>query len=712
MRLDHRLSDKDTLFGSLSWSEQDKLNTPPFPGALDGAGFAGAVETNKGRNAQISYTRVWSPSIISETRLGFTRLVTARTQANADQDFFREFNIGGRNPFAVVGLNGGLPTLNPDGYSGFGGSEWLPTQQISNVWNLIQNVAINKGGHAFKFGFEGRDVRFPNFQVPSARGTFQFNRNRTENPQFPGVTGDGVASMLLGLAGGGTRVTTANGVSSLRKVYAGYFQDDWKVSQKLTFNLGVRYELVSPIGERFGRQSSLDYMGSGRPILVIPRGNNQDAPLPPNFPVAQVEVQRGQVDQYIIGWDKSNIAPRFGMAYQFMNKTVLRAGYGIFYGGEEAQGGDPNRGQNIPFNQEVQLQPPDAFAPNPFIGRLSDGIPANIFTQNAPIRFRTVARNFRNPLVHKWNLSLQRELGWGTVLDVSYIGSAGRRLLVLWNPNQPLNVADPAAPTRPRRRLGAIADTNFSTADTFGFSNYHALATQLTKRYSNGLDFQIAYTWGNALTNVGTPLAGGPGVRDVTNLSAEYAAANFDIRHRFVYSGTYELPFGKGKALFSDAPKFAQAVLGNWQANAVLTLQTGFARSVGTQNARCGCGGTVRPDYVPGVDPNDVSGGRTPDRWFNTAAFQNPAPGTFGNVGHFTLRAPGITNLDFSLFKTFPISERINLQFRAESFNLTNTPQFNPESLNLTQGNSRFGTLNGTNPGTTRNFQFALRLQF
>ncbi|MFN3324773.1 MAG: TonB-dependent receptor domain-containing protein [Bryobacteraceae bacterium] len=714
VRIDHRLTDKDSLFGSLSWSEEDKFNQPPLPGALDSTGFAGQVEGTKGRNAMLSWARVWSPSIITETRAAFTRLVTHRVGANADQDSFREFGIGGFNPFTATSNNGGLPLLSPDGYSGIGGSNWLPTLEYSNVWNFVENVSINKSSHAIKFGVEYRPIQFPFFQVPSSRGQFSFGRNRTQDPQAPAVTGDGMASFLTGHPSSG-QITTTNFVSSERKSFSWYIQDDWKIRPNLTLNIGLRYDLFSPISERFGRQSTFDYHRA-QPTLVIPKGKDQDAPLPINFAVAvpNVAVERGVASKYLVPWDTTNFAPRIGISWQPISRTVVRAGYGMFYGGEENQGGDPNRGINVPFNQQTQFNAPNAFARVDNLNRLVDGFPLDPFNLPAPIRFRTVAPNFRSSLVHKWNFALQRELPGGMVWEGSYIGSAGARLLTNWNPNQPLNHPEPGQPLLPRLQWGHYTgNTSMTESVTFGFSHYHGFATKLEKRMSNGLDFLASYTWSHALTNLGTPLTGGPGVRDVRNLSAEYAHAPFDIRHRFVYSTVYDLPFGRGRKFGSNWNRATNLLIGNWQVNGILTLQTGPPRNIGTREAVCSCGGATRPDLVPGKNPNDAPpGGRSPDRWFDHTAVQAPARGTFGNLGHFAVFGPGIRNLDLSLFKDFRINERYRVQFRTEWFNFSNTPQFNPEQMDLTQGDPALGRINGTRPGTQRNVQFALRFMF
>jgi len=712
IRIDHKLTDKDSLFGSISWSDEDKFNTPPFP-VLDSSGFAGETEMNLGRNAMLSWTRVWNPTIITETRLAFSRLVTSRVQANADKDYQKEFGIGGLNTF--TDLNGGLPTIIPEGYDAGGapgGSEWLPTLEYSNVWDFIENVSINKGSHAYKMGFEYRPIGFPFFQVPSPRGTFRFQRNRTQSPEFPGGTGDGIAGWLLGYPGN-SRITSSNFISSDKKAYAWYFQDDWKLTPKLTVNLGLRYELFSPIGEKFGRQSTFD---QDRLTLVIPQGKDQDTPLPPNFATLfpQIKVERGQVDKYMIPWDMTDWSPRIGFAWEAMNRTVARAGYGIFYGGEENQGGNPNRGEGAPFNLEQRLETGAGgdFALVPGLDRFSDGFPSNVFTLPGVISLRTIVSNFRNPLVHKWNFAIQRELCFNTSLEVAYIGSKGQRLLNLNDPQQPTNAATPGLPTGPRRRLSFL-DQGTATTNSNGFSRYHGLYAKLEKMYSNGMAFVGSYTWSHALTNVGTMLAPGPGTRDVLNWTQEYAHANFHMKHRFVYSTTAALPFGRRKKFGNNLNRAAELVVGGWQANGILTLSTGFAFNLTTREQSCSCGGAVRPDLVAGKDPNAApADGQTPDRWFDITAVTRPTPGTYGNLGNYSNYGPGTANLDFSVFKDLPFSERYRLQFRAEFFNLTNTPQFILTSVSVQQGASSFGRINETLPGTERHIQLALRFQF
>lgn len=713
IRIDHKVSDKDSLFGSLSWSNENKTIATPLPGGLDGAGFNGAEEQNLGRNAMLSWTRVWTPTFLTETRLAFTRLSTQRYQANSTVDQYAAFGIGGINPTKSAERNGGLPQLDMGGYSSFGGSNWLPTREYNNVWDFIQNVSINKGKHNIKFGYEYRPIDFPFFQVPASRGNWAFPQNRTGIPENPGQTGDGSASFLLGYPGN-SRLTTTNFISSQKVAHAFYLQDDWKATSKLTFNIGIRYELFSPISEKFGRQSN--YVPD-KATLVIPVGNNQDAPLPANFAQSfpTIKVERGIADKYLIPWDKTNFGPRIGLAYQMFTKTVIRAGFGLFYGGEENQGGSPNRGEGVPFNQIMDLNLDSAFQQgHPFLTTFSNGFPLNTFNLPANISFRGVETNFRNPLVSKWNFSIQQDLGWGSALEVSYIGSSGTRQLINWDPNTPRNSPIANADVN-SRRLYPYLRGGLSLTSTFGVSNYNALTAKFEKRMSNGLSMVSSYTWGHTFANTGTTLSGssGAGVYDINcGFGCEYGAAAWDIRHRSVTSFNYDLPFGRGKKYGGNLNKAADMFVGGWQTNGIFTFSSGQPFTFRSQNCVSSFN-TCRPDAVSGKDPMQApSSGRTPDQWFDVTALQTPAVGTGGNIGPQTGVGPGIVAFDASIFKNFNLSERFKMQFRSEFLNLGNTPRFAVSSIGNTQGSGNFGRLSATQPGSARNIQFALRLMF
>jgi len=742
-RVDYRVNEKNSIFGSISWSETYKTSVPPFQGLLDGGDFNGSSESTLGRNAQIGYTRIWNPTIISETRVAFSRLVTARTQANSDVDAFRAVGIGGYNPTGP--LNGGLPQIHFNDSSGteryrqVGANDWLPTKEYNNVWDFIQNVSVIKGTHSMKFGFEYRPIQFPFFQVPYPHGEMNFNQNETAYPSLANSlnanTGDPVASFLLGAVNTG-QISTTNFISSTKKAFAWYAQDDWKLTSKLTLNIGVRYELFSPIGEKFARQSNfvIDNL-----TLYIPKGPNSDAPLPLNFSqnytfngitypalFPNVKVDRNSVNQYLIPWDKFDIGPRVGFAYNITPKTVIRAAYGIFYGGEENQGGNPNRGESAPFNSSPSLARPasiGAFQPNPNFaggaptGGVSAGYPTNVFTTYpvTSLQFRAVSTDFRNPMVQKWNFAIQRQLPGQMALEVSYVGNHSSHQLQQpdFNPCPNLGTTNSSINCNTLRRYPNIG--NISGTSTFFYGNYHGMTAKLDKRLSAGLQFVTSYTFGHALSNSGTPLSGSGGFywKDQTNFATSYSNAAWDIRHNFTSGFNYDVPFGRGKQYGANLNRVVQTIAGSWQVNGVLTLRTGqpfTVRSTGCQGV-WGNGTNCSPDLVPGRDPNAApQGGRRPEQWFDISNFLIPAPLTQGNLGLQTNYGPPSRTLDLSLFKDFPFTERWRMQFRAESFNLANTPQFSLPDNN--RQNANFGRITATQPGTERRLQFALRLQF
>jgi hypothetical protein len=747
-RVDYRLSDKDSLFGSISWGDISKHSTPPFPGALDNSGFSGSAEVDLSRNGQVSYTRTWRPNIVSETRASFTRLVTSRSGPNGDKDLFKEFGIGGYNPSFAYINNGGLPTMSVSGYTGFGAANWGPTLEYNNVWDFVQNVAVVKGSHAIKVGAEFRQVKFPFFQVPQPHGQVNYRTGQTAFPspnatniktKVDGLTGDAMASALLGAVDSAS-ISTTNFISSQKVAWAGYIQDDWKVSRRLTFNLGVRYELLSPIGERFGRQANFDLQTM---TLYIPKGKQQDAPLPPNFASSypNVKVSRGEVDNYLIPWDKLDIAPRIGLAYQLNNKTVIRAGFGIFYGGEENQGGSPNRGEGVPFNESVSMSrttglskyvgisDPDCNGCQYMPGGLTGGFPANPFALNAGISLRGVQPDFRNPLVQKWNLAIQRELPGNMALEIGYEGNHQAHQVILSNTDTYINVPINKAGLSPDlfRYINAACPppacisvgNGLSMTVSNGFGNYAAGSAKLEKRYTNGLQFLTAYTWSHALANAGTPLSGSSnlGFPDPSNWASGYASASWDIRHSFTTGFNYDIPFGKGKKWGGNMPTVADLLVGGWHSNGLLTLRTGVMYGIAGTSCQ-GVWGRCQPDIVAGYKANQApSGGRTPDQWFDINAYQVAAPLTGGNLGLQAAVGPPTKTLDFGLAKDFRLNERYKFEFRGEFTNLFNTPIFNIPDASLGDskavgGNGNFGRITSSIAGTERHIQFQLRFQY
>ena len=755
-RVDYRLTEKDSLFGSLSWSNTSKTDGAPLPGALDDTGFNGAGEIDLSRNAQLSYTHVWSPTLVTETRLGFTRLVTSRIGANPSTDLFKQFGIGGYNPTTATANNGGLPQIGfSNGYPTVGATDWVPTKEFNNVWDFVQNVALSKGAHAYKFGFEFRSVKFPFFQVPDPHGNIGFSNNETAFPSgnnasngssVSSLTGDAMASALLGVVDSGN-ISTTNFVSSQKVAYAGYAQDDWKVNSRLTVNLGMRYELWSPIGEQWGRQANFDVQSN---TLFIPEGGNcNSAALPPNFSALfpTVTVSRCKVSNYMIPWDKFDFGPRIGIAYRLADKTVLRLGYGIFYGGEENQGGSPNRGEGVPFNETVNLtryqgnssyvgvSQSQCLNCDYFPGGFTGGYPASPFTLNAGVSMRGVQPDFENPLVHKWNVILQREIGYDTAIELGYEGNHQSHQVILWNSDPYLNLGtfNTAIGTANMQYIQPACSTcqsignGLSMTSSFGFGNYSAASVKAEKRFSHGLQFLASYVWSHALANSSTPLSGSSNFAPISqaNYATGYSTAAWDIRHSFTTSFNYELPFGRGKRYGGNFNKATDLLLGGWQMNGILTLRTGQPLTLAGANCH-GVWSRCEPDYVSGYTGNGNSapaGGRSAAQWFDTSVYQvaysNQAAGvaTGGDVGLQTITGPPTKTMDFSVFKGFKLTERFNLQFRAEAINLGNFVVLSGPDLSLGDsksvgGNGNFGVITSSVQGTERHLQFSLRLMF
>jgi hypothetical protein len=315
-------------------------------------------------------------------------------------------------------------------------------------------------------------------------------------------------------------------------------------------------------------------------------------------------------------------------------------------------------------------------------------------------------------MVHKWNVAIQHQLPADMALEVGYVGNHSAHQLYQPDPN-----ACPNVPTtnsnltcedfRPVPYIGGVSGTA-----TFGIGNYQGLTTKLEKRYSAGLQFVASYTYGHALADTGTTLSGSAGFyqRDNTNIRTSYSSAAWDIRHNFTLGFNYDIPFGRGKQYGSNMNAVLNALAGNWHLNGIATFHTGnpfTLRANGCIGVWAGCS----PDLVSGTDANAApSGGRRPAEWFNTANVTAPTPLTEGSLGLQTNYSPPTRSVDLSIFKDFPFTERWRLQFRAESFNLANTPQF--DTPDNTLGNSTFGQVTATQVGTERHIQFALRLLF
>jgi hypothetical protein len=395
----------------------------------------------------------------------------------------------------------------------------------------------------------------------------------------------------------------------------------------------------------------------------------------------------------------------------------------------------------VPFNETVTMSAAQGISS--FIGisepqctgcqfvptGLVSGMPTNPFALNAGIKLLGVQPDFRNPLVHKWNAVVQRELPWDMALEIGYEGNHQAHQVTLGNTDPYTNLGttntsissgtlqeiQPACPPPTCVSVG----NGLSMTVSNGFGNYAAGTAKLEKRFSHGLQFISAYTWSHSLANAGTPLSGstGFGFPNNANWASGYSSAAWDIRHSFTTGFNYNIPVGKGQQFGGNMPKAADYVLGGWHANGVLTLRTGAAYSLSGTSCQ-GVWSKCEPDIVSGFTANQApAGGRTPQEWFDVNAYAVAAPLTGGDLGLQAMTGPPTKTMDFSMFKDIAITERFKLQFRTEAFNLGNFAVLSAPDANLSDakalgGNGNFGKITSSVTGSERHIQFALRLSF
>ena len=724
VRVDQRFSDADSTFFRFSYEDQPSSIPGTFGGLADGGGFFSGAEENSYRSFATSWVHIFKPQLINEFRLGYNRVNSHRFQLNANSNVSANLGFPGV-PFQP-GI-GGLPQLTFNDVATLGSPTFLPSKELQNSYVLSENLTWVKGRNTTKFGTEIRREEFTIFQPASPRGNLDFNSTLTDNPANPGTGGTGFASFMAGLTDGGG-INNLHNVDYFRWTYAFYAQDDWKLTDKLTLNLGLRYELFMPVTERHNEIGTFDLTDPTNPTLIVPKGVN--AQLTPTI-ASEVRVS-ATGSPSLIAVDKNNFAPRIGLAYQLTPNTVVRSGYGIFYGGQEnGPYSNPSPGFNPPFFVGQSFTAPcSAPAANPGvqdcstsgIPNLSGGFPANALVDpNTPVFF-SVDQHLLTPYMQQWHLDVERQLPGDSVFEISYAGSKGNKLYIFLNGNQAAPSPDPNAPLAPRRPVPTL-DTGIDSFRSQGASSYNSLQSRFEKRFSHGLQFLASYTWAHSIDNASNanlgPTQNNSDFRYFRNTRAEFGNSDFDIRHRFSGSFLYELPVGHGKHFMGDAQGAVNQIVGDWQVASIVSIATGNYYTVldsngSFSNSDGGAGGvSQRPDQVG--DPNAHP--CVPGTWFNTCAFADPALGSFGNVRRNTIEAPGYRTWDFSLFKSFKTTEKTNLQFRAEFFNILNHTNFlfaktgpqNPNNSTIL-GTAQFGFL--TAARAPRQIQLALKFSF
>ncbi len=665
-RADWQITARDSLLTRYSYDRQDSFE-PFSEGVTNLPGFGDAV-AGRAQNLVVAESHIFSGRLANDARLGFNRLRREVLQANLGNDLFAGLGIHGLSP---DGADSGLPAFVVPGYDPLGDNTALPIARHDTTLQVVEGLSWLSGRHNLKAGGEVRKFRVNGYNHLFARG--QFN--------FQGVfTGNALADLLLGMPVLSIRGINDNLQALRAGAYNAYLQDDWRVRPNLTLNLGVRYEFNSPPVDADDRMVVFDF-GSRR---LVPVGE-------------------GGVSRSGLRSDTNDLAPRIGISWSpGTDHTVLRAAYGIFH---DANTLITNSGLyfNPPFFQ-MSLFFPTRDAPL----SLSDPFPATAGFE-PPTSVNSLAPDFPTAYAQHWTLTVEREMARNTVARLGYLGSKGSHLIRRRNLNQP----DPGpGDIDARRPIPGFAD--ISLAEPAANSIYHALQASLERRFAGGTQFLAAYTYSRSIDDASDFLATNSDdnyPQDNARLYLERGLSNFDLRHRLVLTGIFDLPEGIGLRWGARAPKIARTLLGGWRLGTIAVLQSGFPFTprLSQDNSNTGnIGGVVGYDR-PNLAANPLSGPSTPDRFFNTDAFVVPARYTFGNSGRNILSGPGFVNLDLSLSRRFFVVEGRGFEFRAEFFNAFNSPPLGLPQRDADQP-ATFGKI--LTAGPSRQIQFAAKLEF
>jgi len=685
---DHIFSEKDRISIRYILHNFPTSNLVVFPEPA--ADPNGNVSRRRAHSLLINHTHSFTPTILNDFRYNLQPRFFKNVSLGLDQGWPSKLGLRGVNERA-------FPQFTVAGYTNLGPATHERIQTPIVDQHVVNALSIFRGKHSFKAGGEFRHGRNVDNFNQLISGSFAFNVQPT---QQPGVnnTGNGLASLLLGFPNSGN-IRYTDELDRRASYYALFFQDDWKVTQNLTLNLGLRWEAHTPRIDASDRQNSFDRSAinpiSGTPGVVTFAGKNG-------------------LGSRLYNGDWNNFAPRFGIAWKPRSGTVVRTGYGLFFGVPLPGSNNTSAG----YETSGQFTTPDNGITAPFL--LRNGVPDTSRTaQDAgfgavrvgqAIRFSPEFIDQQRALgyTQQWNFSIQQELRGRMLIEAAYLGNAGHKLNA---PDANINQVRPermaagnAQILRPFPQFGNVT----LVTPMWGNSNYHSMNLKTEKRFANGLNFLANYTWAKFIDDVPAAqengaLTGGP--QNIYDLRAERSLAGNDVRHRFVWSSVYELPFGKGRPFWNQGK--AATIFGGWNIGAIVTLQAGSSVGLTVQNNNTNAfSGPLRVNVLR--NPELPKGERTVERWFDTTAVAAPPALTFGNSGRALLTGPGVANWDMSLLKNTSLGESVNLQFRAESFNVFNRANFEEPSRAL--GAPGFGVISIAR--AARTMQLGLKLTF
>jgi len=685
-RVDHNLTAKDALSFRYVFNDTTEAGTPYW---------GNDVRDNLARTQNIAstWTRTFAPTVVNEFRFGWSSMNEYEIFGTTDN---AEFDITGMMKIPLASRRSkdyGPPSISiangPDGgYSVYNLQRQIgPRDRGNTVFDFNDILSMQRGRHFVKIGVDILHRNFTFEQARDPRGTFNFDGR---------YTGSSLADFMLGYVAR-AQINPDPTNTDLVGVWQSYFvQDDWKVSPRLTLNLGLRYDYLQPFRDSQGRMTNIEQNGLFLTKLVTPKDSA--------FGPAMVQ------------GDKNNFGPRIGLAWRptALGDTVFRAGYGIYYN---------HIHPNAPFGMTESSQArnsfdvlgavsgrPDVFFNDPFRNAGTPGLQLNAVPSNDPY--------YRDAYIQQWNFTVQRKVWGGFLLDAGYVGSKGTRLSVtIPSMNRPVELHNPTTPglaSINARRPNPSITRGVQGDKSIGNSTYHSLQVRGDRRLARGVTSLTAYTWSKCMSgpnDIGADIGGGSyigNIQDMYNFTNERSICGMDVTQRFVQSVIWDVP------LFTSGRGITRALLGGWQLSTIIVGQSGFPGNVayGLDTTATGIGS--RASRVAGQDPNLDGSDRTYQRWFNTAAFAAPAPGTFGDSPRTgAVRLPGVFSIDLSVNKSFRFSETRRAELRTEFYNLPNHYNIDPGSVDRGFRSVNFGKVGGGIQGlTTRVIQLGLKLYF
>ena len=746
VRFDQVFSDKDSAFARYSYVYNNQFQPAPFPGVADGGASRPGTGWTESQNEAVSETHIFNPRLVLEVRAGYSRVADLREQFDANVlGIPAQYGIQG---IPQIPTNGGLPTLNFNQISAMGSSGTNPSSKASDIFQISGNLSIDRGRNQIRLGSEYQYIAAPTLTPTTSRGSLTNNGvytsvvnstdGSTDRAQF--VLNPEATTVPNGInnVGGANSLSASNfppAFRLVRPVLGEYFQDNWRVVNNLTLNLGVRWDFIGTPEEANGRFANVVPAQTGlisQSTFYIPQSQVANVPTAFQTLLAKDNIAYVPVNSNkLVIAQKTNLAPRLGFSYQAGPKLVVRGGFGMFFQGNENHGLSVSNYVNFPFQITSSYTNANAVTPltsDNSVGTLQNGLlnvpltaAAAVASANASLTLLGEPRNAKTSYAEAYNLQVQYELAPNTVLSVGYAGTGSRHIQVGGINVDTVNTILP--PSANIKTNSFFPD--FATGGTFiaraGATDYNGLQVNAEHRFSHGFSALGNFTWSKCMGDTRDLLDNGVGGYRAPyvagmGIGADYAPCDIQVKRIVHVSGTYQFPFGKNQHWLTSGP--ASWIVGGWSTNWILTTQDGQPFNVActtTNAAGLGCNALK----VAGQNP--YAGSHNAAQFLNPAAFANPPAATAtsatpANLGGppAQVTGPPYHDLNMSLFRQFPAFAETNFEFRAEVFNLTNTPNFGqPGSLNFTTPNT-FAAISATrdNPNDPREIQLSLKYYF